>query len=93
MVLSNIRNHEVKTIELDYNEVEKFAQLCCEFQRIGRGDRFATEEEMKYIKLDIFGWTDLWLPNLIESLGYNNNFTSRDISVNHFKKTFSITIS
>lgn len=82
----------MKTIELNYNDVEKFANLHCDFQRIGRGDMFATEQEMKSIKFDIFGWTDLWLPSLIESLGYNNNFTVRDISVNHFKKTFSIRV-
>lgn len=79
----------MRTIELKYDEVEQFAQLYCKFQRIGRGDLFATDSEFKMIQLDIFGWTDLWLPALVESLDYS---CSWDLWVDHNKKLVEVRI-
>lgn len=72
-------------MNVDYAKVEMFATLYCEFQRLGRGDSFATASEMESIKTDIFAWSPLWFPALVESLGYDKH-NSCELYVDHNKK-------
>lgn len=72
-------------MKLDYEQVEQFALLYIGFQRLGRGDGFATAGEMEAIKADIFAWTPLWLHALVEALGYGPNAACY-LHVDHYKK-------
>lgn len=74
---------------LSYDKVQQFGLLCCELQREAKGDNFATETEMKSIRGDIFGWSELWFPELVSVLSLKD-CGRNDWFVDHYKKTIEI---
>lgn len=72
-------------MKVDYEQVKQFALLYVGFQRLGRGDMFATASEMEAIKEDIFGWSPLWLNAFLKALGYTEQANCW-LHVDHNKK-------